>query len=87
MGDETDQESMLLTAHVVGVAGYLAEVLRRQREAEWSEQGRMVLVVPHNDSQTRIDPIEVAIASVRGNGSLLTAVPDVSVSGGDGASE
>jgi hypothetical protein len=77
LGDETDQQSMLLTAHVVGVAGYLSEVLRRERGAEWAEQGRMVLVVDHGDSQTRIDPIEVAIASVRENGSLTTAVPDV----------
>ena len=77
LGDETDQESMLLTAHVVGVAGYLAEVLRRQSGAAWAEQGRMVLVVDHGDSRTRIDPIEVAIASVRGNGSLTTAVPDL----------
>jgi len=75
LGDETDQESMLLTAHVVGVAGYLAEVLRRQSGAEWADQGRMVLVVEHGDSRTRIDPIEVAIASVRGTGSLTTAVP------------
>jgi len=77
LGDETDQESMLLTAHVVGVAGYLAEVLRRQSGAEWADQGRMVLVVEHGDSRTRIDPIEVAIASVRGTGSLTTAVPDL----------
>ena len=77
LGDETDQKSMLLTAHVVGVAGYLAEVLRRQSGAAWADQGRMVLVVEHGDSRTRIDPIEVAIASVRGNGSLTTAVPDL----------
>ncbi|MCU4717632.1 prolipoprotein diacylglyceryl transferase [Halapricum hydrolyticum] len=78
LGDESDRESMLLTAHVVGVAGYLAEVLRRQRDADWAEQGRMVLIVAHNDSRTRIDPIEVAIAAVRGSGSLAASVPDVS---------
>lgn len=76
LGDETDQESMLLTAHVVGVAGYLAEVLRRQRDAEWDDMGRMVLVVEHDDSRTRVDPIEVAIAAVRDRGSLTAAVPD-----------
>ncbi|QSG06421.1 hypothetical protein [Halapricum desulfuricans] len=77
LGDDSDQESMLLTAHVVGVAGYLAEVLRRRRDADWAEQGRMVLVVEHDDSRTRIDPIEVAIAAVRGNSSLTAAVPAV----------
>jgi len=76
LGDETDQESMLLTAHVVGVAGYLSEVLRRRRDAEWDDMGRMVLVVEHDDSRTRIDPIEVAIAAVRDRGSLTAAVPD-----------
>ncbi|MEF8882664.1 MAG: hypothetical protein V5A34_09105 [Halapricum sp.] len=77
LGDETDRESMLLTAHVVGVAGYLSEVLRQQQDAEWAEQGRMMLVVEHDDSRTRIDPIEVAIATVRGTGSLTAAVPDI----------
>ncbi|MFW6018931.1 MAG: hypothetical protein ACOCPX_08915 [Halapricum sp.] len=77
LGDDTDRESMLLTAHVVGVAGYLAEVLRRQRDADWADRGRMVLVVEHNASRTRIDPIEVAIAAVRGNGSLTAAVPNI----------
>ena len=76
LGDETDQESMLLTAHVVGVAGYLAEVLRRQRDAKWDDMGRMVLVVEHDDSRTRVDPIEVAIAAVRDRGSLTAAVPN-----------
>ncbi|QSG12737.1 Uncharacterized protein HSBGL_2332 [Halapricum desulfuricans] len=75
LGDDSDQESMLLTAHVVGVAGYLAEVLRHRRDADWAEQGRMVLVVEHDDSRTRIDPIEVAIAAVRGTSSLTAAVP------------
>jgi len=79
LGDESDQESMLLTAHVVGVAGYLAEVLRRQRSADWDDMGRMVLVVEHDDSRTRIDPIEVAIAAVRARGSLTAAVPDASL--------
>jgi len=83
LGDESDQESMLLTAHVVGVAGYLAEVLRRQRGADWDDMGRMVLVVEHDDSRTRIDPIEVAIAAVRARGSLTAAVPDADPAAGD----
>jgi len=37
----------------------------------------MLLVVEHGDSRTRIVSIEVATASVRGTGSLTTAVPDL----------
>lgn len=74
LGDETDRESMLLTAHAVGVGGYFAEVLRRQREATW-DTGRMVLLVETDDGETTVDPIDTAVACIRGEGSLVETVP------------
>lgn len=75
LGDETDHDSMLLTAHAVGVGGYLAEVLRRHREGEW-DTDRMVIVVETTDGEQAIDPIDVAVNCLRDEQSLVEAVPE-----------
>lgn len=75
LGDETDRDSMLLTAHAVGVGGYLAEVLRREHDATW-ETEQMVLVVDTAGGETTIDPIDVAVECIRGERSLTEVVPE-----------
>lgn len=70
LGDETDQASMLLTAHAVGVGGYLGEVLRREHGGEWTDDGLVVI-----DGQ-EVDVIDLAVDCVRGEAALVDAVPD-----------
>ena len=76
LGDETDQDSVLLTAHAVGVGGYLGEVLRRERDGEWLSKGNMLLVVETPDGPEELDPIDIAVDCIRGERSLTEAVPD-----------
>lgn len=70
LGDETDQASMLLTAHAVGVGGYLGEVLRREHGGEWTDDGLVVL------DGREVDAIDFAVDCVRGEATLADAVPD-----------
>jgi hypothetical protein len=76
LGDETDGDSLLLTAHAVGVGGYLAEVLRREHDADWVTDGRLIVVVEAGEQRHEIDPIEAAVDAIRGERSLPDLVPE-----------
>ena len=71
LGDETDQASMLLTAHAVGIGGYLAAVLEAEYGAQWDTE-RMAVVV---DGEV-VDPIDHAADCVRGTATLADVVPE-----------
>ncbi|MUV90350.1 hypothetical protein GJ629_10930 [Halapricum sp. CBA1109] len=70
LGDETDQASMLLTAHAVGIGGYLAAVLEAEYDAEWDTERMAILV----DGEV-VDPIDHAADCVRGTATIEDVVP------------
>lgn len=70
--DETDDDSLFLTARAIEAGGYLAEVLRRTIGGEWRDDDGIVFVVVGRDGEARIDPVAVADAVFRGEDSFAT---------------
>lgn len=71
-GDETDGDSLFLTAHAVDAGVYFAAVVERHLGAEWREgsDGEVAFVVDGGDAEARIDPVGLAGQALRGEDPL-----------------
>lgn len=65
----TDADSLVLTARATEAGGYLAEVFRRTFEGHWRPD-ELEFVVEGRTSEATLDPVGIAVACLRGEGSF-----------------
>lgn len=74
LGDESDGDSLFLTAHAMDAGAYFTAVLERHLDAEWvDDEDGLSLVVDGADAYAQVDPFGIAAKCFRGDDSFAAS--------------